>query len=86
MGSLSIRGVDEALSRCLKDAARRSNKSVNQYVLELLRQQSGLEKSKRFTKTHSDLDDLFGSWSEEEHDAIQGKIDAESTIDDELWK
>lgn len=86
MGSLSIRGMDEELSKRLKEAARRSNRSVSQYVLELLRQQTGIEKSKRFTTIHSDLDHLFGTWSEEEHEAVQGKIDAESTIDDELWK
>ena len=86
MGSLSIRGVDEELSRRLKNAARRNNRSVNQYVLELLRQQTGIEKTKKFTKIHSDLDHLFGSWSEEEFEAVQGKIDTESTIDDELWK
>ena len=86
MGSLSIRGVDEELSMRLKDAARRSNRSVNQYVLELLRQKTGIEKTKRFTKIHSDLDHLFGSWSEAEHNAVQGKIDVERIIDDELWK
>jgi len=28
---------------------------------------------------------MFGRWSQEEFDKIQGKIDAERKIDKELW-
>lgn len=86
MGSLSIRGVDEQLSTLLKEQARASNKSVNQFVLETLKKHVGLEKEKRFTHQYDDLDNLFGKWSNEEFDRIQGKIDDERQIDGELWK
>jgi len=86
MGALSIRGVGEQLSILLKQHAKASNKSVNQFVLETLKQHVGLDKSKQFTRKYEDMDDLFGKWSESEYKQIQRKIDGERKIDMELWK
>lgn len=86
MASLSIRGVDEQLSAILKQKARASKKSLNQLVLDILRQHAGLEKEKRFTREYDDLDNLFGRWSEQEFLEIQGQIDSQRKIDEELWK
>jgi hypothetical protein len=86
MGSISIRGIDEKLAALLKKAAASEQKSVNQFVLETLRKQVGLTKEKRFTQAWHDLDSLFGKWSEEEFSLIQGKINDERQIDEELWK
>jgi hypothetical protein len=86
MGSLSIRGVDEELAFLLKEAASSEHKSVNQFVLETIKKQVGLKKEKRFTRDWHDLDSLFGKWSEEEFASIQGKINHERQIDEELWK
>ncbi len=85
MKSLSIRGVDDRLAALLKQEAAASHKSVNQFVLELLMERVGLLKKKRFTEEYHDLDQLFGSWSNEEFSSIQGKIDEERRIDEELW-
>ena len=54
--------------------------------LETLRKHLGLDKEKRFTAVHHDMDHLFGRWSEAEFAAIQKKIDAESQVDAELWR
>jgi len=35
---------------------------------------------------HDDLDHLFGRWDEEAFQRIQGRIDAERQVDDELWR
>ncbi len=86
MGSVSIRGIDENLAALLKEAAAGEHKSVNQFVLEILKKQVGLEKEKRFTREWHELDALFGRWSEEEFSRIQGKINEERRIDEELWK
>jgi len=86
MKVLSIRGVDEQLSGILKQQAKASRKSVNQFVLEILRRHVGLEKDKRFTREYDDLDGILGKWSAEEFEQIQGKIDSERKIDKELWK
>ena len=86
MGALSIRGVSDQLSTLLKQQAEASHKSVNQFVLETLKQHVGLGKSKRFTRRYDDLDDLFGKWSENQYKQVQRKIDGERKIDEELWK
>ena len=86
MGSISIRGLDDELSSLLKKAAASEKKSVNQFVLETLKKHLNLTKEKRFSKEWHDLDSLFGQWSDEEYLLIQGKIDDERKIDEELWK
>ena len=86
MGSISIRGVDEKLAVLLKKKASLERKSVNQFVLEILKKELGLKKEKRFTQEWSDLDSLFGKWSQEEFSQIQEKIDNERQIDEEIWK
>lgn len=86
MGSISIRGVDEQLAALLKQQAITAQKSVNQLILEMLRKHVGLDKEKKFTQKYQDLDQLFGTWTEDEFLKIQGKIDAERRVDSELWK
>ena len=86
MSSLSIRGLDDGLSEQLKKAASAEQQSVNQFVIDVLKQRLGLDKPQNFTRCFHDLDQLFGSWSNASFDSIQKKIDSERQIDDELWK
>jgi hypothetical protein len=86
MKSISIQGIDEQLSMLLKQQAATARKSVNQFILDTLRKQLGLEKEKKFTAEYDDLDSLFGAWTEEEFSSIQGKISSERKIDTELWQ
>jgi len=86
MGTLSIRGLDNDLSEQLKKTAFSEQKSVNQLVIDVLKLHLGLTKKKKFTQTYNDLDQLFGSWSNESFSKIEEKINAERLIDDELWK
>jgi hypothetical protein len=85
MKTITVRGLEPALAGKLKEAAKKEGKSVNQFVIEALKKLLGEEKEKRFTVVHHDMDHLFGRWSQEEFDAIQGKIDSERRIDEELW-
>lgn len=86
MKNITIRGIDDALDKKLKEKARENGTSINQVVIRLLKEQLGLKKEKKYTAVHSDLDRLFGKWSENEFQRIQGKIDSERKIDQELWK
>ena len=86
MGAISIRGVDKELTNRLKKEAETSQKSLNQLVLDLLRRHVGLDKQKKFTKKYHDLDAFFGQWSDDDFNIIQGAIDTERQIDEELWK
>ena len=84
--SMTLRGLDPQLAAKLRAEAKREGKSVNQTVLDALRKQFGLDKSRRFTEVHHDLDHLFGRWDEDEFMQIQQKIDSEQRIDSELWQ
>lgn len=75
MTSLSIRGIDPNLATTLKQQAQASGKSVNQLVLDILKEHTGLQKQKQFTQKYHDLDFLFGQWTESEFQNIQAKID-----------
>jgi len=86
MKAITIRGIDSSVSEKLKKTAKKEGKSVNQFVLDLLRQNIGMQKKKRFTKIHTDLDHLFGKWSRAEFEKIQGVIDRQRKIDPELWR
>jgi uncharacterized protein (DUF1778 family) len=86
MKNMTLRGLETQLADSLQRAAKEEGKSINQFVLDTLKKQLGLEKEKRFTAVHHDMDHLFGRWSEREFKQIQTKIDAESQIDEELWK
>ena len=86
MKNMTLRGLETQLADSLQRAAQKEGKSINQFVLDTLKKQLGLEKEKHFTAVHHDMDHLFGRWSEREFKQIQNKIDAESQIDEELWK
>ncbi|MBU1195863.1 MAG: antitoxin [Proteobacteria bacterium] len=86
MKAITIRGVDARVSEKLKKAAINENKSINQYVIDILKENLGITKKKQFTKTHNDLDHLFGKWSQKEYENIQNSIDAGRKIDRELWE
>ncbi len=86
MKTITVRGLDEIIAKNLKRMAGQNGKSVNQFVLDTLKERLGLKKEKKYTVVHHDMDHLFGIWSENEFKRIQGKIDSERKIDKELWK
>jgi hypothetical protein len=86
MKTIVVHGIDDALDEKLREKSREMGVSINQFVIDALKERLGLKKEKKFTAVHSDLDHLFGRWSEEEFKRIQGKSDSARVIDKELWK
>lgn len=86
MKSVTIRGVDEHLAELLKKRAASERKSMNQFLLDIIKNSLGISREKQFTVEYDDLDSLFGSWSESEFEQIQGKISVQRQIDQELWQ
>ena len=84
--NMTLRGLDPQLAAKLKEVAGREGKSVNQTALDALRKQFGLDRSRRFTEVHQDMDHLFGRWDEDEFVRIQQKIDSGRRVDPELWQ
>lgn len=86
MKAITIRGIDSSVSSKLKQVAKNEKKSVNQLVLDIIKQNIGMQKSKKYTKVYDDLDHLFGIWTEAEFKKIQGIVDSQRKIDRELWE
>ena len=86
MKSVTLRGVDSDLAEKLKTTAKDQGKSINQLAIDLIKESLGLSKVKKFSRIYTDLDHLFGKWSDEEFKTISKAIDYERRIDPELWK
>jgi hypothetical protein len=86
MKAITIRGIDSSVSSKLKQVAKNERKSVNQLVLDMIKQNIGMQKRKKYTKKYNDLDHLFGKWTDAEFDKIQSIINSQRKIDLELWE
>ena len=86
MTTITLRGLDDSSKEKLKRMAKQQGKSVNQFILDTLKERLGTKKQKKYTVVYHDMDHLFGQWSEREFQQIQEKIDAERQIDMELWQ
>jgi hypothetical protein len=86
MKAVTIRGVEPEVAEKLKSTAAKQGKSINQLILDIIKEGLGLKKEKKYLREYDDLDDLFGRWSEDEFKEIQTKINQERQIDQELWK
>ena len=90
MKQTTLRDIDPALERRLREEARRRGLSLNRTVLLLLRQAIGLIRPSepepsgpgRFT----DLDHLAGTWSKADAEAFDRVIEGVRRIDKEMWK
>lgn len=85
MKSITIRGIEPEVAEKLKQAASQQRTSINRIVLEMIHKELGLKKEKKYSRRYSDLDGLFGQWSEEEFQEISRAIEQNSQIDRELW-
>lgn len=85
MASFTIRGVDEITAKKLKEHAKKEGLSINALLLKILRQSLGLEKKKR-VRIYTDLDDLAGTWTDEEYEAFLKRIESFEEVDRDIWK
>jgi len=85
MKSITIRGIEPEVAERLKQLASRQGTSMNRIILEMIHKELGWTKEKRYSRRYSDLDGLFGGWSEEEFQEISSAIEENRQIDRELW-
>ena len=85
MRTLTIRNIDDDLSKFLKKKASDSGTSLNSCIIDTLKQEAGLLK-KQFSKKYDDLDNLAGTWSKREYNEFNKSIASFDQIDKEMWK
>lgn|GEM_PF-128446 len=86
MKTITIQIPDASLAEEIEQIARETGKSLNQLITEAMKQWLEIRKNKQSGEIYHDMDHLFGKWSQEEFEMIQGKIDSERKIDEELWQ
>jgi len=85
MKQLTIRGVDDRLHQRLRERAGQAGRSVNWVVLGFLRRAVGLA-GQEPEREWRDLDDLAGTWSEEEAAEMTGILAGLRRVEEELWR
>jgi len=85
MKTLTIRGIDDKLSKALKEKAKKNNISLNQTALKILKEGSGIKEDKIF-KTYDDLNNLAGTWTEEDEKEFVKNTYHFNKIDKDIWK
>ena len=85
MTTMTLRGIDDAISGALKEKARREDTSVNALMLRILKESLGIEKKKR-TAVYDDLDHLAGTWSAQDAAVFESATAVFGKVDEDMWK
>ena len=85
MTTMTLRGIDDAISGALKEKARREHTSVNSVMLKILKESLGIEKKKRIV-IYDDLDHLAGTWSLNDLTEFEKATSAFEKVDEDMWK
>lgn len=84
MKTLGLRGIDEEIEKALKKEAQRAKTSINKTILNLIKESIGLGKKKR-NRVYKDLDELAGTWTEEDEQIFKENTQFFDKIDKEIW-
>jgi hypothetical protein len=85
MTTMTLRGIDDAISGALKEKARREDTSVNTVMLRILKESLGIDKKKRIV-IYDDLDHLAGTWSLNDLTEFEKATSAFEKVDEDMWK
>ena len=83
MSYLTVRGLPEELAKALREEKNRRGKSMNQTVIELLRQALNLGWT---PKRGNGLEKLAGCWNQKEFDDFEQATTVFEHVDEEHWK
>ena len=85
MKQITLRGIDPEIEHQIRMMAKKSGKSLNRVVLDIIYQHSGLNKKDKRPPADS-LRKLAGGWSEKDALAFLESIKPCEQIDEEMWK
>jgi hypothetical protein len=82
MTQITLRGLDPAIEREIRKIAKKSGKSINHVIQDIIRRSAGPDK-----KPPADsLRKLAGGWSQEDAMEFFESIKSCEQIDAEMWK
>lgn len=83
MGYITVRNVSGELEKALRNETRRRGKSLNQTVIDLLKQALGIGLE---TPNTNGLETLAGTWTQEEFECFERATAVFEQIDEEEWR
>lgn len=83
MRHLTIRNLPPEVGEALERKRVRSRTSLNQTVIDLLRDALGI---RRQGETSNGLSRFAGTWTAAEHEQFEAAVAAMEQIDEELWR
>lgn len=86
MKTISLRGVEDETARKLKEEATERGTSVNTLILQLINAGIGIKAPAKKCHQYHDLDQLSGTWTEEDSADFMNTISDFEHIDKELWR
>lgn len=85
MADISVRGLAEPVMEALRKKAAAESSSVNALVVRLLEEAAGVRSPSHALRQYDDLDDLIGTWSDEEYAEFETNTAIFEDIDPEQW-
>ena len=84
MAQITLRGIDPQIERKIRMMAKKSGKSLNRVILDMIYQHAGLSNKGRKPPADS-LRKLAGGWSEKDALQFLESIKSCEQIDEEMW-
>jgi hypothetical protein len=85
MAQITLRGMDPEMEQAIRKTARKSGKSLNRVILDMIRENASYRKSRKISQADS-LRTLAGGWSEKDASDFLESIKSSEQIDEEMWR
>lgn len=85
MSQITLRGIDPKVEQRIRNIAKKSGKSLNRVVLDIIYQHSQFNRKDRNPPADT-LRKLAGGWSKKEATEFLESIKWCDQIDEEMWK
>jgi hypothetical protein len=86
MKAITLRNLPPKVAKTVQQRAKQKKTSVNKAVIELLEESTGGRAQKKTPVRYHDLDQLIGTWTNEEADEFDKLIAEQRTVDPDLWR
>lgn len=83
MTAITLRNIPPKLHETIRKRAGKDGLSLNKTVIRMLEEAAGQRTIG--PKLHDDLDQLAGTWSDEEGSAFEAALAEQRGVDPELW-
>ena len=86
MKVITLRNMPPKVAQLIETRSRETGLSLNKTVIRLLEELAGPGESSADGPPYTDLDHLFGIWSDEEADEFDKHLAEQRRIEPEMWE